>query len=128
MMSNTSQYWIDLADYDIETARAMLQAERYLYVGFMCHQTVEKALKAIIAGQGILPPKIHGLMKLAQQSNVYEAMDDRQKDMLDTLDPLNIAARYPEQKAKIAAMLAPERCKDILLETEALLCWIKQQL
>jgi len=128
MMNNTSQYWIDLADYDIETSRAMLQTERYLYVGFMCHQTVEKALKAIIARQGILPPKIHGLMKLAQQGGIYDAMDDAQKDMLDTLDPLNIAARYPEQKAKVAAMLTQERCKDILTETEALLCWIKQQL
>ncbi|MCL2300051.1 MAG: hypothetical protein FWC27_07895 [Firmicutes bacterium] len=45
-----------------------------------------------------------------------------------TLDPLNIAARYPEQKAKLAAMLTLETCKNILTETEALLCWIKQLL
>jgi hypothetical protein len=29
------QYWIDLAEYDIETAKVMLQSGRYLYVGFM---------------------------------------------------------------------------------------------
>ena len=127
-MSDTSAYWLDLADYDMETARAILQTKRYLYVGFMCHQTIEKALKAIIAGSGVSPQKIHGLMKLAQQGGVYDAMDELQKDLLDTLDPLNIAARYPEQKAKLAAMLTPERCKDILAETEGLLCWIKQQL
>ncbi|MCL2300052.1 MAG: HEPN domain-containing protein [Firmicutes bacterium] len=45
-MSDKAQYWLDLADYDIETARAMLQTKRLLYVGFMCHQTAEKALKA----------------------------------------------------------------------------------
>ena len=40
------QYWIDIAEYDMETASAMLQTGRYLYVGFMCHQTMEKILKA----------------------------------------------------------------------------------
>lgn len=40
-------YWLDLAEYDLETAEAMFVSERYLYVGFMCHQTIEKAPKAI---------------------------------------------------------------------------------
>lgn len=40
------KYWIDLSDYDLETAEAMLLSKRYLYVGFMCHQTIEKAFKA----------------------------------------------------------------------------------
>ena len=127
-MSDKTQYWIDLADYDIETARAMLQTKRLLYVGFMCHQTAEKALKAIIANNDDAPPKIHGLMKLAQLGGVYDTMSEEQKDLLDTLDPLNIAARYPEQKAKLAAMLTLETCKNILAETEALLCWTKQLL
>ncbi|HNT28701.1 MAG TPA: HEPN domain-containing protein, partial [bacterium] len=38
-------YWFEIAEYDLETARAMLKTKRYLYVGFMCHQTIEKALK-----------------------------------------------------------------------------------
>lgn len=42
-------YWIKLADYDYETAKAMLNTGRYLYVGFMCHQVIEKALKAVIS-------------------------------------------------------------------------------
>lgn len=127
-MSEKTGYWIDLADYDIETARAMLQTGRYLYVGFMCHQTIEKALKAIIAKNDRMPPKTHGLMKLAQLGNTYDALSEEQKDLLDTLDPLNVASRYPEQKAKLAAMLTPERCEAIVRETEELLCWIKQQL
>ena len=102
-MGNKSAYWTDLADYDIETARAMLQTGRYLYVGFMCHQAVEKVLKAVIAGAGASPPKIHGLMKLARQGEIYNSMNEEQKDLLDTLDPLNIATRYPEQRAKSKA-------------------------
>ncbi len=36
------KYWIDIAEYDLETAKAMLSTKRYLYVGFMCHQVIEK--------------------------------------------------------------------------------------
>ena len=46
----------------------MLYGGRYLYVGFMCQQTIEKALKAVITGyceEGEVPPKIHDLGKLA---------------------------------------------------------------
>ena len=45
-METKIKYWIELSDYDLETAEAMLLIKRYLYVGFMCHQTVEKAFKA----------------------------------------------------------------------------------
>ncbi len=41
-----SKYWLDLSDYDFETAEAMLAGGRFLYVGFMCHQTIGKILKA----------------------------------------------------------------------------------
>lgn len=45
-MESKISYWVELSDYDIETAEAMFRTRRYLYVGFMCHQTIEKAFKA----------------------------------------------------------------------------------
>jgi HEPN domain-containing protein len=39
------KYWVELSQYDLDTAEAMLKTRRYLYVGFMCHQTIEKILK-----------------------------------------------------------------------------------
>lgn len=60
-------YWIDIAEYDLETARAMLNAKRYLYVGFMCHQVIEKILKAYYWNFiGEEPPFIHNLTILAK--------------------------------------------------------------
>jgi HEPN domain-containing protein len=41
-MNERVTYWTEIADYDLETAKAMLASKRYLYVGFMCHQTIEK--------------------------------------------------------------------------------------
>lgn len=49
IMDEKVNYWIDLAEYDLETAKAMLDTKRYLYVGFMSHQTIEKGMKAVIA-------------------------------------------------------------------------------
>ncbi len=48
-MKPEAEYWSDLSQYDLETAQAMLETNRLLYVGFMCHQSVEKILKAYFA-------------------------------------------------------------------------------
>ena len=45
-MDEKIRYWVDISEYDLATAEAMLTTGRYLYVGFMCHQAIEKILKA----------------------------------------------------------------------------------
>jgi len=71
-----SAYWIERAEYDLETAKAMRQTGRYLYVGFMCQQTVEKALKAVIAKQGVFPPKVHDLVRLAELAGLSDLLSE----------------------------------------------------
>lgn len=71
VMDEKVKYWIELAEYDLETAKAMLDTKRYLYVGFMCHQTIEKGLKAVIAKMGEFPPKIHNLIELSKKVSLY---------------------------------------------------------
>jgi HEPN domain-containing protein len=130
-LDERAEYWLTLADYDMETAKVMLYGKRYLYVGFMCHQTIEKALKAIVAVQcaeGEMPPKIHHLLKLAEHCGLYNKMSDEQKTFIKNLNPMNIEARYPEYKEIIAAGLNTEISSALLMGTEDLLCWIKQQL
>lgn len=39
-------YWLDIAIYDVETAETLYRGGRWLYVAFMCHQAIEKTLKA----------------------------------------------------------------------------------
>jgi HEPN domain-containing protein len=45
-MDSRVRYWTSLAEYDLETAGAVLRTARHLYVDFMCHQAVDKMLKA----------------------------------------------------------------------------------
>lgn len=65
-MDSTVKNWIATSNYDLRTAEAMLKAGRYLYVVFMCHLSLEKMLKAILADTfpGSIPPKIHSLTSL----------------------------------------------------------------
>ena len=73
-------YWFDSAEYDLQTARAMLETRRLLYVGFMCHQTIEKALKGVFVARKPEEdlPYIHKLMRLANLSGISAEMDEGQ--------------------------------------------------
>jgi len=69
--SPTVQKWMDQASYDLETAQAMLDSGRYLYVVFCCQQAVEKMIKAVIAQvSGEMPPRIHNLIQLAERAGL----------------------------------------------------------
>ena len=41
------EYWLDIAQYDFDTAESMLKSGRWLYVVFMCQQAVEKLVKGL---------------------------------------------------------------------------------
>ena len=123
------EYWLNLCDEDMTTAKWLLQGKRLLHMTFFCHQITEKALKAVVASvTGEIPPKIHDLKKLAKQGNILDNFTDNQFAFLVELDPFNTEARYPDYKAKIAETLTEEKCDRILKETEDFLCWIKNEL
>lgn len=127
-MNEKVNYWLDLARYDLDTAKAMLDTKRYLYVGFMCHQTIEKGLKAAIAKTGVFPPKIHNLIELSKKASLYYMFSDTQKDFIMGLNPLNIESRYPSYIEKINEILTETRCIEILSNTKELLQWIEIKL
>ena len=128
-MNEKAKYWLDLCEDDLLTAKALLQSERLLHMGFFCHLIIEKALKAVIAkSTNDQPPRTHDLQRLAKHSGLFESLSEQQLTLIDRLTPLNIEARYPEHKEKIAASLTTTFCKRLLAETEELLCWIKQML
>ena len=123
------QYWLDLATTDLGAAKAMLKSKYYLHVGFMCHLTIEKALKAAITHfTDEIPPKIHQLVKLAVKSGIHDKMSEEYRETLRRLNPLNIEGRYPEYKEGISQTLDNNKCVQLIERTEELLCWINQQL
>ena len=99
MATDKVAYWLDIADYDLDTAEAMYQTGRRLYVAFMCHQVIEKTLKAYwCATQPEDPPYTHSHTRLAGGSGLYEQMDDNQRDFLDLITNYNIEAATPRTR------------------------------
>ena len=128
-MDEKVKYWLDLSDYDFDTANAMQHSGRYLYVGFMCHQTIEKILKAYFNLNNSEPaPFTHSLSYIAKKAGIYDSFTDDFKDFIDMLEPLNIESRYPSHKEKLMKGLTKERCEDILKNTKILQSWIKAKL
>ena len=128
-MIDKVNYWIELCDDDLLTAKTLLEKGRLLHLGFFCHLLVEKALKAVISSQSDdAPPKIHNLVTLAEQCGVYDDLSEKQLNLLERLNPLQIEARYPEHKDALQASLSLEKCQAMCDETELFLCWIKQKL
>ena len=128
-MDKQLKYWIDLSDYDLETAEAMLSGRRYLYVGFMCHQTIEKAFKAyFVKLKSETAPYSHSLSYLAKKGTFYELFSEDQREFIDQIEPLNIEARYPSHKEKLLSSLNEAKCGDILFQTKKLQKWIKERL
>ena len=107
----------------------MLKSKRYLYVGFMCNQAVEKIFKAYYKKKKKeQPPYTHKLIRLAEESNLYKTMSEEQKDFIFMVTPLNVEARYPTQKKDIFESLNKKKCKEIINKTEEMIKWIKQKL
>lgn len=128
-MNEKIQYWVDIAEYDLETARVMLEGKRFLYVGFMCHQAIEKILKGyyVLIKQSTAP-YTHSLTSLSESSGLNAVMSDEQKDFLNMLEPLNLEARYPTHKGKLFRSMDSMRCIKLLHKTEELYSWIKSRL
>lgn len=128
-MDDKVKYWVDSAEYDRVTAEAMLTTKRYLYVGFMCHQAVEKMLKAyFVSVKRETPPYIHKLTVLAEKASLFDVLSEEQKSFLETIQPLNIEARYPAYKQKLFETLTHERCEKILTQTKGFTQWIRSRL
>lgn len=128
-MNDKVTYWTELSDYDFDTAKAMLVSGRYLYVGFMCHQTIEKVLKAYFNTINPEPaPFTHSLSYIAKKANLYDQLPEEFKDFIDVLEPLNIEARYPSQKERLMQSLTKPKCDEILKNTKELQTWIKAKL
>lgn len=128
-MDSKIKYWIDLSDYDLETAEAMLQSKRYLYVGFMCHQSIEKAFKAYYTKlKSETAPYTHSLSYLAKQGEFYESFSEKQREFIDQVEPLNIEARYPSHKERLLKSLTDKKCLEIIQSTKEIQKWIKEKL
>jgi len=122
-MTQANEKWKEQAQYDLETARAMLKSKRYLYVLFCCQQTLEKALKAVIVKQtDEFPPRLHNLLRLVKTANIE--LEPESEVFLGELSGYYIQTRYPEEIESVGASVTSEIAKESLRKTEEVAQWL----
>lgn len=115
--------WIERAKYDLDTATAMFDSGRYLYVVFCCQQAIEKTLKAIIVkNSGEFPPKIHNLPRLAELAGIV--MEPQYISFIGELSGYYVQTRYPEEIEMLSRDMDMDTAREIVIKTQETMQWL----
>src|SRR5260221_13689304 len=98
--SGASEEWFYQASYDYATAIAMFKSRRYVYCIFMCHLSLEKALKGLfVKKKNIFPPKTHNLLYVIEKLELQ--LPEEYDKFVSALNKVSIPTRYPEDLKKL---------------------------
>ena len=123
---NKHEEWYYQSDYDLETAVDMFKSGRYVYCIFMCHLSLEKALKGLlIKTTEEFPSKSHSLIYFVDKIGLK--LSDSNYEFLFILNKISVPTRYPDNLRKLVTEYSKERTASILNQTREVQLWIKQQ-
>lgn len=87
--------WVESAQDDLDAAQAMHDTGRWSYVAFLCHQCVEKLLKAMVMHlTSNVPPPTHNLGFLLRKTGL--AIPPDVETQVLKLAPHYFTSRYPD--------------------------------
>ncbi|MDR0447284.1 MAG: HEPN domain-containing protein [Treponema sp.] len=120
-------YWLELAQYDLDTATAMFSAGRWFYVVFMCQQAVEKLCKGlytIYLDDNV--PKIHNIKTVLSRfkDKLPTTVSEDILHFLDSLSAQYITYRYPDFEYKPDRLTSKSEAKQILEKTKEVFSWL----
>jgi HEPN domain-containing protein len=127
-MTSTDKFeeWFFQSDYDLGTAEDMFKSGRYIYCIFMCHLSLEKALKGLlIKNTGEFPIKSHSLVYFAEKIGLE--LDENRFEFIYMLNKISVPTRYPENLKKLFNDFTKQKTKVILNQTKEVQSWIKQK-
>lgn len=139
-MTNREKFsdWLEIAQYDLDTARAMFDSGRYLYVAFTCQQSIEKISKGLYTLiTNNEPPRIHNiwqifrtLKKEPQMKKIVDIVSfdlelNKHKLFFAELLSYYISGRYPTYKEKLSSSINIEKAEYLLSTSEEVFKWIR---
>ncbi len=119
--------WVKASRYDLETARALLESRRYLYVLFLCQQSLEKLLKAR-GWQGPWSCRRGFTALCASRSLAALSVSEEERRFLERLSLYYIQSRYPADIRNLTRKVNRSVAIDHLAQTESLWKRLRRQL
>ncbi|MDR2607986.1 MAG: HEPN domain-containing protein [Treponema sp.] len=121
-------YWLTHAQYDIDTAGAMLASGRWFYVVFMCQQAVEKLVKGLYTvyiDDNV--PRVHNIKTL------FERFEDKLTvpilpevfQLFDVLSSHYLGSRYPDFMNDPAKNVSEGNAKNIFNKSKEVFQWLQ---
>ena len=121
------EYWLDIAEYDLGTAEAMLNGGRWLYVLFMCQQAIEKLVKGLyVLYLDDNVPKSHNIRSIigSYEDKLPMGIPLETRDLFVTLSIHYLNNRYPEYKDKLSAQIRKPQAKELFSQTKKVFAWL----
>ena len=89
-------YWINTAEEDWLTVKALLNSKRYLHGLFWAHLVLEKLAKAhwVKTHEENIPHKVHNVVWLLEEANVD--LGDEKMEFLSNFNKFQLSTRYPD--------------------------------
>jgi HEPN domain-containing protein len=121
------EYWLETAQYDLETAKAMLNTGRWLYVVFMCQQAVEKLVKGLyILYIDDNVPRTHNIRSLVDKftPQLSEPITEDRYSLFEDLTYYYINGRYTDYQQNLRSQLTEEKAAVFYSRTEEAFTWL----
>jgi HEPN domain-containing protein len=120
-------YWLQLAQYDLDTAEAMYTGGRWFYVAFMCQQAIEKVCKGLYnfyIDDDI--PRVHNIRFILTKIETSLSFTTKPEiyDLIDTLSAHYINNRYPDFSGPPAMHIDKDKAENILERTREAFTWL----
>lgn len=125
-MGKRPQEWLKQAEYDMDTAEFMFNGGRCFYAVFMCHLSIEKALKGLFKKKlKEEPPKVHNLIYFLNKIDIKPPENIGR--FVIKLNEASVVTRYPDDIDKLQRDFSKPVVRDILSRSKETLEWIKTQ-
>ena len=121
------EHWLDIAQYDLETAQSMLSSGRWLYVVFMCQQAIEKLSKGLYTlyvDDNI--PRIHNIKTIIErfEEKLPIEIPEETLDFFDTLSSYYLNNRYPDFMSKLSSQIKEAEATKTLSQAKEVFSWL----
>jgi len=131
-MTNKEKYqkWLGIAEYDLDTAEAMFNSGRYMYVAFMCQQAIEKLAKGIYVYNFNKEAKYtHNIMIVLEDIENIASLKEYKnyKILFSDLTAYYISGRYSVYKEEVSKELSSIKTKELLDKSKEVFVWLKSQ-
>jgi HEPN domain-containing protein len=120
-------YWLQLAQYDLDSADTMYAGGKWFYVAFMCQQAIEKLCKGLYTFYvSDTVPKVHNIRYILSQVETKTALPvaDETYSLVDALSAYYLNSRYPDFTGQSTTRISKDTASYLLPKSKEVFAWL----